>query len=148
MKLYKSTIEKISLKRDKTNFQRAKIGSSADCSKYARQFYTDDLTIYESFFIILLNNSNNTTGFVKISQGGMTGNLVDVRLVAKIALEGLAVGIIMVHNHPSGTLKPSQTDKNLTAKVKKGLELLDIAVLDHIIITEESYYSFADEGIL
>ena len=148
MKTYKSQIDKLSLVREKTDFPRAQIVSSTDGSKYARQFYFDDIAIYESFFMILLNNSNNTVGFVKISQGGITGTLVDVRLIAKYAIEGLATTVILVHNHPSGSLRPSLGDKQVTAKVTKALKLFDIKVLDHLILTEEAYFSFQDEGIL
>ena len=83
-----------------------------------------------------------------MSKGGITGTLVDTRLVFKRAIELTATSIILCHNHPSGTLKPSASDISLTKKIKKGGEVLDIKILDHIIITEGSYYSFADEGVL
>lgn len=83
-----------------------------------------------------------------MSKGGLTGTLVDVRLVMKTAIELSAVGMILGHNHPSGTLKPSQADKLLTAKLKTAAQSLDIQVLDHIIVTEKQYFSFADDGIL
>ncbi len=139
------TIDKISLKRKRSSFPRCKVGNSRDINEYVRQFYTDDLGIYESMFLLLLNNSNETIGFAKISQGGITGTLVDVRLVAKIALDALAISIVMVHNHPSGTLKPSTADNNITRKLAEGLKFLDIKFLDHLIITEDSYYSYSDE---
>ena len=85
---------------------------------------------------------------LQLSKGGITGTLVDVRLTMKKALELGAVAIILAHNHPSGTLKPSIADKNLTQKLKIASESLDIKVLDHIIVTEMSYFSFADEAIL
>lgn len=101
-------------------------------------------------FLLLLNNSNNTLGYVKISQGGITGTVVDIRIIAKYAIESLATAVILCHNHPSGNLKPSEADKILTTKVYKGLELLDIKVLDHIILVPDSeeYFSFADEGLM
>jgi len=83
-----------------------------------------------------------------MSKGGITGTLVDSRLIFKQALELSATGLILCHNHPSGTLKPSASDISLTNKIKKGGDVLDIKVLDHLIITEKEYYSFADEGIL
>ena len=148
MKTYKSKLNKISLVREEMELQRVKIGSSMDSAEYARNFYGNDLTINESFHILLLNNANNTIGYSLISSGGITGTVVDTRLVAKYALEGLATAVILVHNHPSGTLKPSQTDKDITKKLTQGLGLLDIRVLDHIILTENSYFSFADENLI
>ena len=85
---------------------------------------------------------------IQLSKGGITGTLVDIRLALKKALEVGATGIILVHNHPSGTLKPSEADKQLTKKLKTAGESLDIKVLDHVIITEKSYFSFADENVL
>ena len=84
----------------------------------------------------------------QLSKGGRTGTLVDVRLVLKKALETGAVALIVAHNHPSGTLKPSQADKNITEKLQQAAKSLDIKVLDHLIITEKAYFSFADEGLL
>ena len=103
---------------------------------------------HEEFWIIYLNNSNKVIDKIQLSKGGITGTLVDVRLTLKKALELGAVAIILAHNHPSGTLKPSMADKNLTQKLKTASESLDIKVLDHIIVTEMSYFSFADEVIL
>ena len=103
---------------------------------------------HEEFWIIYLNNSNKVIQKDQLSKGGITGTLVDVRLVLKKALEVGAIGLILAHNHPSGTLNPSEADKNLTNKLKTAADSLDIKVLDHLIITEKAYFSFADEGIL
>ncbi|WP_299335996.1 DNA repair protein RadC [uncultured Psychroserpens sp.] len=103
---------------------------------------------HEEFWIIYLNNSNAIIQKQQLSKGGITGTLVDVRLVLKTALEVGAVGLLLAHNHPSGTLKPSQADKNLTQKLKIAAQSLDIKVLDHLIITEKAYFSFADENLL
>jgi DNA repair protein RadC len=103
---------------------------------------------HEEFWIIYVNNSNKVIQKNQLSKGGITGTLVDVRLVLKNALEVGATGLILAHNHPSGTLKPSEADKQITNKLKIAAESLDIKVLDHLIITEKAYYSFADEGIL
>ncbi|WP_223032945.1 RadC family protein [Hanstruepera marina] len=103
---------------------------------------------HEEFWIIYLNNSNKVIQKQQLSKGGITGTLVDVRLVLKMALELGATGIILVHNHPSGTLKPSEADKQITQKLKRAGESLDIKVLDHIIVTEEAYFSFADETLI
>ncbi|TXG38782.1 RadC family protein [Seonamhaeicola maritimus] len=103
---------------------------------------------HEEFWIIYLNNSNKVIQKNQLSKGGITGTLVDVRLVLKNALEVGATGLILAHNHPSGTLKPSEADKQITAKLKNAAQSLDIKVLDHLIITENAYFSFADENIL
>ncbi|MDH3323319.1 MAG: DNA repair protein RadC [Flavobacteriaceae bacterium] len=103
---------------------------------------------HEEFWIIYLNNSNKIQFKSQMSKGGITGTVVDSRLVFKKAIELRATGIILCHNHPSGTLKPSVSDIQLTQKIKKGGEVLDVKILDHLIITENSYFSFADEGIL
>jgi len=107
------------------------------------------IAVYESFKILLLNNSNKVKGIYQISHGGITGTLVDLRLLFAVALKSLSVALILVHNHPSGTLRPSEADKNLTRKIKSGADFLDIKILDHLIlIPTGEYYSFADEGIL
>ncbi|MCO4822293.1 MAG: DNA repair protein RadC [Flavobacteriaceae bacterium] len=103
---------------------------------------------HEEFWIVYLNNSNKIIQKNQLSKGGITGTLVDVRLALKTAIEVGAVGIILVHNHPSGTLKPSEADKQVTSKLIAAGKSLDIKVLDHLIITEKAYFSFADEGIL
>lgn len=148
MKTYKSNSLEISLKRKKSDYKKVKISRSQDANKYSRQFYHDDLTIYESFFIILLNQSNNTIGYAKISQGGVAGTVVDPKLVAKYAIDSLAKSVILVHNHPSGNLKASEADKKVTNKINKVLNLFDCQVLDHIILTETEYLSFADSSLL
>lgn len=103
---------------------------------------------HEEFWIVYLNNSNKVLQKIQLSKGGITGTLVDVRLVLKTALQIGAVGLILTHNHPSGTLVPSQADKNITQKLKIAGESIDIKVLDHLIITEKAYFSFADENLL
>ena len=103
---------------------------------------------HEEFWIIYLNNSNKVIQKNQLSKGGIVGTLVDVRLVLKNALQVGATGLILVHNHPSGTLKPSEADKQITQKLKIAAQSLDIKVLDHLIITEQSYFSFADQSIL
>lgn len=103
---------------------------------------------HEEFWILYLNNSNKVIQKRQLSKGGITGTMVDVRLVLKTALEVGAVALILVHNHPSGTLKPSTADKAITSKLKTAAEAMDIKVLDHLIITETAYFSFADEHLL
>jgi len=103
---------------------------------------------HEEFWVLFLNNSNTVLSKQQLSKGGITGTLVDVRLLMKKALEIGAVALIVCHNHPSGTLKISEADKQITTKIKNAGMALDIKLLDHLIITEQAYASFADEGLL
>jgi len=135
---------KVQLKRDA--IKKVKITNSKDSADFFRELWDDSIGIYESFFCIYLNNANNTIGWYKVSQGGITGTVADPRLIIKKALDVLATGIVMCHNHPSGQLRPSELDLQLTEKIKQVGKFLDIHVLDHIILTEESYYSFSDNG--
>ncbi|MDD2821653.1 MAG: DNA repair protein RadC [Flavobacterium sp.] len=102
---------------------------------------------HEEFWIVYLNNSNKVISKSQLSKGGITGTLVDVRLVFKTALEMGATALILCHNHPSGTLIPSDADKQITKKLKVAGDSLEIKVLDHLIVTENNYFSFVDEGI-
>jgi DNA repair protein RadC len=103
---------------------------------------------HELFGVIFLNQANRVNHFEIISQGGITGTVADPRIILKKALEKNAVSLILCHNHPSGSLKPSKADQELTHKIKEAARLFDIKVLDHLIVCEEGYYSFADEGLL
>jgi DNA repair protein RadC len=103
---------------------------------------------YEEFWIIYLNRQNKVISTYKVSQGGITGTLLDVRLVLKKALEQNATSMILCHNHPSGNLEPSDADKKITRQVKEAAEIMEIPVIDHVIVTQNGYYSFADEGML
>ena len=103
---------------------------------------------HELFAVIFLNQANKVNHFEIISQGGITATVADPRIILKKALEKNAVSLILCHNHPSGSLKPSRADEELTRKIKEAARFFDIKVLDHLIVSEEGYYSFADEGIL
>ena len=143
-------IKKIELQVKSTNtkFEQVKISEHQDAYNIIRRFYFDDLEIYESAFILLLNEANKMIAYAKISQGGTVGTVVDVKLIAKYAIDCLASGVVLAHNHPSGNLNPSQQDIAITDKVKKALKLLDIYLVDHLIITKEGYYSFAEQGLI
>ena len=125
-----------------------KITDSCKTAELIRSFYNDDLEIYESVFILCLNNRNMPTGFAKISQGGLASVVVDIRIISKIAIDSLSTGIILAHNHPSGCIEPSSEDRKLTQKVKEAMKIFDIRFLDHLIITADNYYSFSDNGSL
>ncbi len=123
-----------------------KITSSKDVFELFQQIIGD--LPYEEFWILLLNRSSKIIDKRKISQGGTSGTVIDVKLILKDAIEKLATSIILCHNHPSGNTQPSDKDISITTKLKEAAKVMDIPVLDHIIITDSSYYSFADEGML
>ncbi|MFM7018685.1 RadC family protein [Flavobacterium sp.] len=104
--------------------------------------------LHEEFWVLFLNNSNKVIHKAQLSKGGITGTIVDTRIIFKTALEYNAISLILTHNHPSGKLLASDSDKDITRKLQLAGKQLDIIILDHVIITESSYYSFADEGIL
>lgn len=124
---------------------RIKINSSKDVFTLFCGLIAD--SVYEEFWILLLNRANKVISKHKISSGGISGTVVDPKVIFKIALENLASSIILCHNHPSGNLKPSNADIELTDKIKKAGDLLDIQVLDHLIISNEGFFSFKDDGI-
>jgi DNA repair protein RadC len=134
----------IELRSVQSDFPKVKITASEDAAIFIRQFYSGDIDIFESSFILLLNRQNLTIGFAKLSQGGINSTIIDPRIVAHYAVKALASSVILCHNHPSGNRLPSDSDLLLTSKVFKGLELLDITLLDHIILTSEGFYSIAD----
>src|ERR1700690_1886305 len=128
---------------------RPKIASSKDAYEVLLQGWdTSKLEFIEQFKVLLLNRANKVLGIFEVSSGGSTGTVADPKLIFAAAIKTNACGIIMTHNHPSGNLQPSQADIDLTKKMKDGGKLLEIQVLDHLIITSEAYYSFADEGLL
>ena len=141
---------KISYKGDLKSSMWKKITNSKDVAELLFENWDKDtIALQESFKVVLLNNSNKVKGVYQISQGGITGTLVDVRILFAVILKSLSVGIILTHNHPSGKLLPSENDKSLTSKIKKASGLFDIKLLDHLILAPDGdYYSFSDNGIL
>lgn len=136
----------IKLQKKGSGFLSEQIKSAEDAEKFARQFYSDDIGIYESMFMMILNRANKVIGWTKISQGGTCATITDVKIIAKIAIDSLANAIILVHNHPSGNPNPSAEDNRLTAKIKEMLKVFDIQLTDHLIITEDGFYSYSDKG--
>jgi DNA repair protein RadC len=114
----------------------------------ATLFPKDTICLQEQFVVLYLNRANRLLGSYQLSIGGITGTIADVRLILSVALKTLATGLILAHNHPSGNLKPSEADKQITNKIRQAAKLLDIELIDHIIISSEGYYSFMDDGIL
>ena len=129
-----------------TALERPKITSSKAVFNLMQPIIGD--LEHEEFWVLFLNNSNKVLAKTQISKGGLTATVVDIRLLFKRAIELASVGMIVCHNHPSGKLEPSQADKQLTEKIKLAGLTLDIKLLDHLIITEKWYFSFADEGVL
>ena len=134
-------------RRRRTEDQPAKLKIDNSRVVYNEFYHLSDLN-HEEFWVMLLSRSNVVMDKLKVSSGGVSGTVADARMIFKSAIQRLASGIILVHNHPSGNLKPSQADIKLTKKLKEGGELLDIAVLDHVIVADSGYYSFADEGMI
>lgn len=129
-----------------TSLQKTIITVSGDIARFLQAKLKDQSR--EVFAILFLNRANKINHFEIVSEGGITGTVADPRIILKKALEENAVSIILCHNHPSGSLKPSGEDISLTQKIKEAARFLDIRVLDHIIVSEEGYYSFAEDGIL
>ena len=128
----------------------SKVGSSNDASLLLyHNWNMDTIALYETFKVLLLNNSNKVKGCYQLSQGGLTATVVDLRLLFSVVLKSLAVAIILCHNHPSGCLKPSDADIQLTKRILEAAKFLDIKVLDHLILVPDgSFYSFADNGLI
>lgn len=126
--------------------EKPKIGSSQDAFRLLQSIIGDSNV--EEFWVLYLNQANLVIRKEQISKGGISQTAVDVRVILKIALEEMATGIFLAHNHPSGNLAPSEADKQITRKIKTAAASMDIEVLDHLIVTQKSYFSFADEGIL
>jgi len=147
-KEYQNTMPEITLKLKKSSVIEKQIKSSTDCVDLFRTIFEDTIEIFESMFVIYLNRANKTIGWMKISQGGLSGTVIDNRLILKSGIESLASSMIICHNHPSGNNLPSDADIKVTAKLKASCEILEIHLLDHIILTQDNSFSFADEGLI
>ena len=149
MKVYNKTIPEIKLKAKNGSIKKVKFTKSEDCYKYFLEIFDEEsLEVYEQVMVLFLNNSNETVGWYKASQGDITGTVIDVRLILKVALDCYAISMIICHNHPSGRLVPSNADNKITDKLKRASDLIDIKLLDHLIITTYGFYSYQDEGKL
>ncbi len=127
-----------------------KINSCKDAADFLFEHWDKQtIQVHESFKVVLLNNNNKVKGIYQLSKGGITSTIIDIRILFAVVLKSLSVAIILTHNHPSGTLKASEADKEITQKIKKAAELLDVSLLDHILIVPNGdYYSFADNGLM
>tara|TARA_B100000949_G_C13994992_1_gene330802 strand:- start:81 stop:530 length:450 start_codon:yes stop_codon:yes gene_type:complete len=123
--------------------------SSKAAAILLQSFDMNTIALHETFKVLLLNNSNKVKGVYTLSIGGITGTLVDIRILYAVILKSLSTAVILCHNHPSGTLKASELDKEITEKIRKAGSYLDVKVLDHIILSPDGkYFSFADNGLL
>jgi DNA repair protein RadC len=125
---------------------RQKITSSKDAFQFFQTMLMD--LPHEEFWVLILNRSNQVIDKVKISQGGVSGTVIDTRMILKSAIEKLGSGLILCHNHPSGNIQPSDADKRITEKIKSAANYMEINLLDHLVIADKKYFSFADEGLL
>lgn len=129
--------------------ERTQITASKDAFEVLLQVWEEGkIEFVEQFKVLFLNRANKVLGIFQVSTGGVTGTIADPRLIFVAAIKANACSLILSHNHPSGSLKPSRADEELTQKIKRAGEFLDIKVLDHLIVSREGYYSFADEGLL
>ncbi len=136
----------LGVRRNIASEKKERVGSSRDVAAYLQASF--QFLQQEVFAVVFLNRGNKIVHFEIISQGGITGTVADPRIILKKALENNATAIILCHNHPSGNLKPSTADELLTKKIKNAAALIDILVTDHIIVSNEGYYSFADQGLI
>lgn len=125
-----------------------KITSSRDAFDIAMNIWPTSVEHRESFVVLLLNRANKVLGYSIISTGGLSGTVADPKVIFQVALKSNASSVLILHNHPSGNIQPSDADMKLTSKIKSAGDFLDLPVVDHLIVTNESYYSFADEGNL
>lgn len=125
-----------------------KVVTSRDAETHFRSLWSNKLNYVEEMCLMLLNRANRVLGYSKISIGGTTGTVVDIKVVFQTALKANACSILLCHNHPSGNLKPSEQDIKITKSIKEAGKLMEIALLDHLIITAEGFFSFADEGMM
>ena len=141
---------KISYKEKKQTSNSCAIRSSKNAARILFENWdTDTIGVHETFKVMLLNNSNKVKGIFELSTGGITGTIVDIRILFAVVLKSLSVGIILAHNHPSGKLKPSKSDIQITSKIKQACEFLDIKMLDHLILTPNGeFYSFSDKHLI
>ena len=149
MKSYKQSMPEITLRFKSGELKKSKITSSTEAYQLLLEMYDSDTLEYtESFIVIYLYRANNSIGWQKLSSGGTTGTIIDVKVLMTTALKCNAHGVILSHNHPSGNLRPSDMDLAVTKKLVKAGEFLEIKILDHIIVTASGYYSFQDEGVI
>jgi DNA repair protein RadC len=142
-------ISEIKVTYSSNNIDKPTVKSSLDSYKVLHTHWDmDTIELHEEFKVLLLNRANQALGVHHLSKGGVSGTVVDAKLIFSVALKCNASSIILAHNHPSCNKKPSQADIDITNKIKEGCRCLDMTLLDHLILIKDSYFSFADEGLL
>lgn len=142
-------VPEIKIRYNKGKRVLGKVKTSKDVADFVRsQYARGSIDTQEFFNVLFLNKSNSIAGYYQHSKGGVSGTVVDSKLIFSIALKSLSTGIILSHNHPSGNTRPSRSDISITKRINKAAQFLEINLLDHVIITKSSYFSFADEGML
>ncbi len=139
---------KLSFVSDVPMSERPRVTSSREIVALLRPFFADSIEHHESMGMLLTNRDGKVLGFKMLSTGGVAGTVCDPKMVFQTAILSNCTSFVLVHNHPSGNLTPSQADKQLTKKIQEAAKLLDYNVLDHIILTQEKYFSFADEYMM
>lgn len=139
----------LKIKVSATKGEEVIIKNSNDVINMLRSIFNADTILWtEEFIMVCLNRANKVIGYYKVGIGGFAGVSVDVKVIMTIALSSAATQLIVAHNHPSGNLRPSDADNEMTKKIKLACNIMDIGLMDHIILTENSYYSYCDEGLL
>lgn len=138
----------VNYKRPDTASNMKKITSSLDACVIFKSIWSDQIEYREESYLLLVNRANKLLGYLKLSEGGITETIIDLKMVLQTALKCNAQAFIIAHSHPSGNLRPSTADISLTKKLKEAGKLLELELLDHLIITAEGYFSFADEGLI
>ena len=149
MKQFKTRLPEILLSYRRGIEPIVKIKKAEDAYRVFTTIYDETIIDYiECSYVLFLNRANNTIGWLKLSQGGTCATIIDIKVLFATALKCGASAVIISHNHPSGQLNPSEQDKTITQQIKKAGSLLDISILDHLILTSEGFYSFANDGLL
>jgi len=148
MRKFKGMLNEVQARYRPTNVSRFKVSGSADVNSQIRDLWPVDIEHREAMVSVYLNRANNIVGYSIISVGSISGTICDVKMVFQHGLLCNASSVILVHNHPSGNLKPSTADIDLTKKIKEAGSIIEIQMLDHLIITKEGYCSLADEGLM
>lgn len=146
-----TTLKKYTIKSYPTEIKTERLINSDTVNSLIRKIYEEDdadMNVCEYFYAMFLNNNNNIVGYAKIAQGGIDNVNVDIRIIAKYAIETLSAAVIVAHNHPSGSTKVSSPDKGITRNIKEALRMFNISLLYHVILTDTEYISMSDEGLI
>ena len=141
-------MQKYSIVKTRTKTETVQLTRSSVVNDVLREIWEEDMSVRESFYVLYLNRRNVIVGYSLLSLGGISETTVDIRLLMKPAIDSLACSIVLAHNHPSGNLQPSVSDRQVTNRIKDACKIFSIELLDHLILTEDGYCSFADEGIM